>query len=189
MQAKNIVIGITGASGAIYGVRVLEILKEIGIKTHLIISKSAHIAIPHELDLKLDNIKQLADYYYNNNDIGACISSGSFRADSMIIAPCSAKTLSAIANGYDDGLIARSASVMLKERRKCVLMFRETPYTLAHIENMHKVTQMGGIIYPPVPAMYACPDKIEDMVNHTIGRVLDLFNIDNNLAYRWKSNS
>lgn len=182
----ELIIAITGASGAIYGIRMLEALREINdIKTHLIISKSASLTIASETDYKISQVKELADYVHNVDDISACIASGSFKTAGMIIAPCSVKTMSAIANAYGDNLITRSADVILKERKKLVLLLRETPLHLLHIRNMESICQAGGIIYPPVPAFYHNPKTIDDIVNHTIYRVLDLF-IDHEKINRWK---
>lgn len=186
-MARRLIVAITGASGAAYGVRLLEALRqEDGVETHLVVSKAGALTCSSELGLKLADVKGLADVAYDNADIGAAIASGSFVADGMIVAPCSAKTLGALANGLCDNLVARAADVILKERRRLVLMFRETPLHLAHIRNMESVTEMGAIVYPPVPALYAKPDSIEAMVNHTTGRVLDLFGVESGLVARWK---
>lgn len=186
-MARRLIVAITGASGAVYGVRLLEALREEdGVETHLVVSKAGALTCSSELGMKLADVKALADVAYDNADIGAAIASGSFVADGMIVAPCSAKTLGALANGLCDNLVARAADVVLKERRRLVLMFRETPLHLAHIRNMESVTEMGAIVYPPVPALYAKPDSIEVMVNHTTGRVLDLFGIESGLVSRWK---
>lgn len=182
----KLIIAITGASGAIFGIRILEILKEIAnIETHLIISKSANITIHSETEYKISDIKSLADFSYNVDDISACLASGSFKMDGMIIAPCSIKTMSAIAHSYCDNLISRSADVILKERKKLVIMLRETPLHLTHLRNMAMIAENGGIIYPPVPAFYNNPQNIDDLVNHTIYRMLDLFDIDNQKLKRW----
>lgn len=186
-EKKNIIIGISGASGAIYGIRLLQILQEMdNINTHLIISKSANITIKLETDYNIDDIIKLADNYYNYNDISACISSGSFKTSAMIIAPCSVKTMSEIACGITSNLLSRSADVVLKERKKLVLMLRETPLHSGHIANMLKVSEIGGIIAPPVPAFYNHPKNLDDIINHSIGRVLDLLDIEHNLVKRWK---
>ncbi len=182
----KLIIAITGASGAIFGIRLLEILQETdNIETHLIISKAASITIKSETNYQLAEIKKMADICYNSEDISACIASGSFKTDGMIIAPCSIKTMSAIAHSYGDNLISRAADVILKERRKLVLLLRETPLHLTHLRNMVAVAENGGIIYPPVPAFYNNPESIDDLVNHTLYRVLDLFNIDNDQLKRW----
>ena len=183
----KLIIAITGASGAIFGIRLLEILKEIkDIETHLIISKSANITINSETKYKISEVKALADFSYNIEDISACMASGSFRTDGMIIAPCSVKTMSAIAHSYCDNLITRSADVILKERKKLVLMLRETPLHLTHLRNMVMIAENGGIIYPPVPAFYQNPENIDDIVNHTVYRVLDLFDINIKQLKRWE---
>ena len=183
---KKLVIGITGASGALYGVRMLEVLREIGgVETHLMISEAGVMSMHHELDLKRKDVELLADVVHNVRDIGACVASGSFQNEGMVIAPCSMKTLGSVAHGLCDNLISRAADVMLKERRKLVLMVRETPFNLAHLRNMTAVTEMGGIIYPPLPALYQRPQSILEMVDHTVGRVLDQFGIEHTLVPRW----
>ncbi len=182
----KLIIAITGASGAIFGIKLLEILKEFSeIQTHLIISKSASLTIKSETNYKLIDIKNLASFSYNADDISTCLASGSFKTDGMIIAPCSIKTMSAIAHSYCDNLITRSADVILKERKKLVLMLRETPLHLTHLRNMVSITENGGIIYPPVPAFYNNPETIDDLINHTVYRMLDLFDIENDQLKRW----
>jgi len=188
MEKNNIrrfIVAITGASGAVYGIRLLEVLRELKIETHLIISKSANITISTETEWKIKDIIALADYNHNQSDIAASISSGSFKTSGMIIAPCSMKTLSAIACGYDDNLISRAAGVMMKEQRKLALMVRETPLSPIHLENMLKLAKIGVSICPPIPAFYNNPSSIDDLVNHSVTRVLDLFDIDVNLTKRW----
>jgi flavin prenyltransferase len=182
----KIVVGISGASGAIYGIRTLEVLKQLGIESHVVISDAAIRTINHETPYKLKDILDLVSYSYNQKDIGAAISSGSFKVDGMIIAPCSIKTLSAIANSYNDELITRAADVQLKERRKLVLLVRETPLNLSHLNHMTLITQMGGVILPPVPSFYHLPNTVDDIVNQTIGKALDQFGIDAHLFDRWK---
>ena len=182
----KLIIAITGASGAIFGIRLLEILQKMNnIETHLIISKSANITIKSETNYQLADIKSLANFYYNVDDISACLASGSFRMDGMIIAPCSIKTMSAIAHSFSDNLITRSADVMLKEKKKLVLMLRETPLHLTHLRNMTSIAENGGIIYPPVPAFYDQPATIDDLVNHSLYRMLDLFGLDHQELKRW----
>jgi 4-hydroxy-3-polyprenylbenzoate decarboxylase len=182
----ELIVAITGASGAIFGIRLLEILKTIdNVQTHLIISKSANITIKHETNYQLSQLKALANFCYNIEDIGACLASGSYKMDGMIIAPCSTKTMSSIAHSYCDNLISRAADVILKERKKLVLLLRETPLHLIHLRNMLAVTENGGIIYPPVPAFYGNPKDIDDLINQTLYRVLDLFDIDNGQLKRW----
>lgn len=164
----------------------LEVLRDIGgIETHLMISEAGVMSMHHELDLKRKDVEQLADVVHNVRDIGACVASGSFQNEGMVIVPCSMKTLASVAHGMCDNLITRAADVMLKERRKLVLMVRETPFNLAHLRNMTAVTEMGGIIYPPLPALYQRPQSIAEMVDHTVGRVLDQFGIQHELVPRW----
>jgi 4-hydroxy-3-polyprenylbenzoate decarboxylase len=182
---KRIVVGITGASGVIYGIRLLKILREVGVETHVVLSQAARITLAMETDLKADDVEALADVVHSNKDVGAACSSGSFRTLGMIVAPCSVKTLSEIATGVTSTLISRAADVTLKERRRLVLMLRETPLHLGHIRAMAAATEAGAIICPPVPAFYARPQSLDEMVDHTLGRVLDLFDIDAGLAHRW----
>ncbi len=184
---KRIIIGISGASGAIYGIRALELLKPLDLETHLIISPAAGITIAEETDYSLDQIKALADVVHPYKDIAACISSGSYQTLGMLIAPCSMRSLAEIATGVTSSLMSRSADVILKERRRLVLMARETPLTSIHIDNMQRVTQAGGIIYPPVPAYYHKPESINDLVNQTVSRCLELFDIDTGKVSRWRS--
>lgn len=183
----KLIIAITGASGSIYGIRLLEFFKgRKDIETHLIISKTAESVILYETDYEnIEHVKRLADYCYQDDNLAAPISSGSFLTDGMIVAPCSAKTLSAVAHSYGENLIARACDVSLKERRRLVLVFRETPLNLSHIENMKKVTSMGGIILPPTPGFYYKPQTFDNLINHIIGKVLDLFGIDHSLFKRW----
>jgi flavin prenyltransferase len=187
IKASNspLLVGITGASGAIYGVRLLELLRSCNVETHLVVSRVAQITLAYETNFKLADIERLASVVYSNDDIGAACSSGSFPTRGMVVAPCSIKTMSEIATGNTANLISRAADVVLKERRRLVLMLRETPLHIGHIRNMATVTEAGGIIYPPVPAFYALPNSIEEMVDHTLARVLDLFEIDTGLTRRW----
>jgi 4-hydroxy-3-polyprenylbenzoate decarboxylase len=187
-DVKKIVVAISGASGAVYGIRLLEILRDLNLESHLIISKAAQLTIIHETNYSIQQVKDIANYCYSASDIGAKIASGSFRIGGMIIAPCSMKTLATIACGIEDNLISRTASVILKERKKLVLMVRETPFHTGHIENMLKVSSYGGIISPPVPAFYSLPKSLDDIVNHSVARVLDIFDIDSNLIKRWDGN-
>ncbi|MFI8646142.1 UbiX family flavin prenyltransferase [Pseudomonas iridis] len=180
------VVGISGASGFIYGVRLLQLLSELDIESHLIISRAALLTMAHETDYKLADIIALASHYHRADDVAAGIASGSFRCLGMVVAPCSMRTLAEIATGASSGLIGRAADVTLKERRTLVLMARETPLTLAHLRNMTAVTEMGAIIAPPVPAFYARPDNLAQMVDHSLGRVLDLFGLDAGVATRWR---
>jgi 4-hydroxy-3-polyprenylbenzoate decarboxylase len=183
---RRLIVAITGASGAIYGVQLLRRLREMpGIETHLLLSSAGVLNVHQELDMKRGDVEALAHVIHNVNDIGASVASGSFATAGMVVAPCSMKTLGAIANGLADNLIARAADVCLKERRRVVLLARETPLNLAHIRNMEAVTLMGGVIFPPVPAFYQRPRSLEEMVDHTLARVLDLFDIGHDLAPRW----
>lgn len=182
---RRLVVGISGGSGAIYGVRLLELLQEADIETHLVMSRAAQVTLAHETDFKVAEVEKRASVVYSNSDIGAACSSGSFRTMGMIIAPCSIKTMSEIATGVTGHLLSRAADVALKERRRVVLLLRETPLHLGHIRTMASVTEAGAIVYPPVPAFYARPNSIEDMIDHTLGRVLDLFDIDVGKAKRW----
>jgi 4-hydroxy-3-polyprenylbenzoate decarboxylase len=184
---KRLVVAITGASGAMYGIRLLQWLRESAqVETHLMISDAGVLSMHYELDMKRKDVEALADVVHSVRDVGACVASGSFQSEGMIIAPCSMKTLGSVAHGLSENLISRAADVMLKERRRLVLMVRETPFNLAHLRNMTAVTEMGGIIYPPLPALYQKPQSIEEMVDHTAGRVLDLFGIDQTLAPQWQ---
>ena len=181
-----LIIGITGATGVIYGIRLLEVLAaRKDIETHLVVSDAGELNIRQETDWKIEAIKALADFSYDVNDIGACLSSGSFKRDGMIVAPCSMKTLSALANSYTDNLLIRAGDVTLKERKRLVLLVRETPLHVGHIRNMERLSEMGAIIMPPVPAFYHRPKTIQDIIDHTIGKVLDIFGIEHNLFQRW----
>jgi 4-hydroxy-3-polyprenylbenzoate decarboxylase len=183
---RRLIVAITGASGAIYGVQLLRRLRETpGIETHLLLSSAGVLNVHQELDMKRGDVEALAHVVHNVNDIGATVASGSFATAGMVVAPCSMKTLGAIANGLADNLVARAADVCLKERRRVVLLARETPLNLAHIRNMEAVTLMGGVIFPPVPAFYQRPRSLEEMVDHTLARVLDLLDIEHELAPRW----
>jgi len=184
---RRLIIAITGASGVIYGVRALQLLREVeDVETHAIVSPSALRTAADELDMSAEEIRSLGDKLYNYRDIGAAISSGSFRTAGMLVAPCSVKTLSGIANCYNDELIVRAADVCLKERRRVVLLLRETPLHAGHIALMDQAARNGAIIMPPVPAFYSKPKTIDDMVNQTVGRALDLFDINLPLVKRWK---
>lgn len=183
---KKLIIAITGATGAVYGVRLLQILGNMpDISTHLLVSDAGVLNLHQELNMNRKQVEALADVVYSVRDVGAAIASGSFQSEGMIIAPCSMKTLAAVAHGFSDNLITRAADVALKERRRLVLMVRETPFNLAHLRNMTAVTEMGGIIFPPLPAFYQRPQTIDEMVDHTVGRILDLFAIPHTLAPRW----
>jgi 4-hydroxy-3-polyprenylbenzoate decarboxylase len=181
----TLTVGISGATGPIYGIRLLEVLKKEGTETHLIITSTARKIIPQEAPYSIKKVESLAHEVYDDGDLSASISSGSFKTDGMIIIPCSIKSLSGVAHSYNVNLLTRAADVTLKERRKLVLVVRETPLHQGHLELMLKVTQMGGIILPPVPAFYFDPKTIDDLINHTVGKVLDLFGINHNLFERW----
>ncbi len=187
-MSRGLIVGISGASGVIYGVRALQVLRDIGIKTHLVMSRAAQITLAHETDMKVADVERLATVSYRAEDIGADIASGSFRTLGMLIAPCSIRSLSEIASGATASLLSRAADVTLKERRRLVLMVRESPLHAGHLRSMAAVTDMGGIVAPPVPAFYARPQNLDEMVNHTIGRALDLFDLDTPIR-RWKSES
>lgn len=186
MSARRLVVGITGASGSIYGVRLLELLREAGVETHLVLTRAARLTIGYELERGIAEIEALANVVHPIADVGAAIASGSFRTDGMIVAPCSMQTLAAIATGTGDNLLVRAADVTLKERRRLVLLARETPLHLGHLRAMAAVTEMGAIVAPPVPAFYAKPQSLAEMVDHTLARVLDLFAIDVGKAVRWR---
>lgn len=179
------IVGISGASGVVYGIRLLQLLRQLDVETHLVMSKSAQVTLAYESDLSVADVRALADVNHANTDIGAAISSGSFKVQGMIVAPCSIKTMSEIATGVTGSLLARAADVMLKERKRLVLMLRETPLHLGHLRTMTAVTEAGAIVYPPVPAFYARPQSLDQMVDHTLGRVLDLFGLDTQTVTRW----
>lgn len=181
-----IIIAITGATGAIYGIRLLEVLSTMkDVETHLIISEAGEKTIAYETPWKIDNVRKLASYSYDVGDIYAPISSGSFWRDGMIIAPCTIKTMSALANSYSANLIVRAGDVTLKERKKLVVMVRETPLHLGHLRNMERLTEMGAIILPPMPAFYHQPQTVQDIIDHTVGKMLDVFDIKHELFQRW----
>jgi len=182
---KRLIIGITGASGAVYGIRLLQVLRDAGVETHLVLSRAGALTIRYETDMTVSEVRALAHRSYPVNDPGAACASGSFRADGMIVAPCSVKTLGEIATGVTSTLLSRSADVTLKERRRLVLMLRETPLNENHLQNMLSVTRMGGIIAPPVPAFYVRPRSLDEIVEHALGRVLDLFGVEAGLVQRW----
>jgi flavin prenyltransferase len=184
---RRLTVAITGATGAVYGVRLLETLRRLGgVETHLLISSAGWLNLQHELDLDKSAVHALADVVHNVRDVGASIASGSFATHGMVIAPCSMKTLASIAHGLSDNLITRAADVVLKERRRLVLMVRETPFNLAHLRNMTAVTEMGGIIFPPLPAFYHRPQSIDDMVDQTVERVIDLLGLGAPIATAWR---
>jgi len=182
----RLTIGITGASGVIYGIRLLEVLSGIKkIETHLVISEAGETNIKYETGREVAEIKALADFSYDIKDIGGRIASGSFNTDGMIVAPCTVKTMSALANSYTENLLVRAGDVTMKERRKLVLLVRETPLHLGHIRNMERLTEMGAIIMPPVPSFYHRPQTIQDIIDHTVGKMLDIFHIEHELFQRW----
>jgi len=181
-----LVIGITGATGVIYGIRLLEVLStRKDIETHLVISNAGEVNIKYETAWKVEDIKALADFSYDINDVGARLASGSFNSDGMIVAPCTVKTMSALANSYTENLIIRAGDVTIKERKKLVLLVRETPLHIGHLRNMERLSEMGAIIMPPAPAFYHKPKTIQDVIDHTIGKALDIFGIEHNLFQRW----
>jgi 4-hydroxy-3-polyprenylbenzoate decarboxylase len=181
-----LILGITGATGVIFGIRLLEVLASIkGIETHLIISESGETTIKYETAWSIEQVKELASFTYDIKDVAARLSSGSFRRDGMIIAPCTVKTASAIANSYTDNLITRAADVTLKERHKLVVLFRETPLHLGHLRNLERMTEMGAIVLPPVPSFYNKPQTVQDIIDNTVGKTLDLFGIQHQLFKRW----
>src|SRR5262245_27997615 len=181
----RVVVGISGASGVVYGITALKLLRKLGIETHVVMSRSAQVTLAHESTLRVADVRELADVWHSNEDIGASIASGSFHACGMVVAPCSIKTLSEIATGITGSLISRAADVMLKERRRLVLMVRETPLHAGHLKSMLAATEAGAIICPPVPAFYAKPESVAEMVEHSVGRVLDLFGLDAGVVRRW----
>lgn len=184
----RIVVGISGASGAIYGIRILEALKRAGVETDLVMSDSAKRTIAYETDYAINDVKRLASCVHDNNDVGASIASGSFKHAGMIIAPCSIKTLSAVANCFNTNLLIRAADVTLKERRKLVLMLRETPLHLGHLRLMTQATETGAVLLPPLPAFYHRPKTLDDIINQSVTKVLDQFDLDIDLFGRWTGN-
>lgn len=176
---QRLVVGISGATGAQYAIRLLECVRELGsVETHLVVSPSGSLNIRHELGLSRQAVHALADHVYSHRDVGATLASGSFATAGMVIVPCSMRTLAAVAHGLSDNLLTRAADVTLKERRRLVMMVRETPFNLAHLRNMTAVTEMGGVIFPPLPAFYMRPQSLDEMINHTVCRVLELFGIE-----------
>jgi flavin prenyltransferase len=185
-HAGRLIVGISGASGTVYGVRLLEILHHAEIETHLVMSKSAEMTLAYETDLKPKDVRALASVHYPNSDIGAAISSGSFPTMGMVIAPCSIRTMSEIACGVTASLLSRAADVVLKERRRLVLAMRETPLHVGHLRSMTTLAEIGAVVAPIVPAFYNRPKTVDDIINHTCGRLLDLFGIDTGMVKRWK---
>lgn len=184
---KRLIVGMTGATGSIYGLRILDALRAAGgWETHLVVSEAGMLNVYQEYRLGRKDIQKRADVVHNVRDVGATIASGSFLTEGMVVAPCSMKTLSGVAHAFSDNLITRAADVVLKERRRLVLVTREAPLNLAHLRNMLAVTEMGGVIFPPVPAFYSEAKSIDDLVNHTVGRVLDLFGVQHETIRRWQ---
>lgn len=184
-QANRLIIGISGASGIVYGIRLLQVLRDTPFETHLVMSQSAEVTLAHESNMKVAGVKALADVVYSNGDIGAAISSGSFQTAGMVIAPCSIRSASEIATGVTSTLLTRAADVILKERRRLILMVRESPLHTGHLRTLTHLSEIGAVIAPPVPAFYSKPSSVDDVVNHTVGRVLDMFDIDAGLVKRW----
>lgn len=183
---RRLIIAITGATGAVYGVRLLQVLQSLPeVETHLLISDAGVLSLHQETGMGRKEVEPLAHVVHNVRDTGASVASGSFQCEGMIIAPCSMKTLAAVAHGFSDNLISRAADVVLKERRRLLLMVREAPFNLAHLRNMVAVTEMGAVVYPPLPAFYHRPGSVEELVDQTIGRVLDLFQVEHQLGRRW----
>ena len=184
-QPKRLIVGISGSSGVVYGVRLLEALRALGVESHLVMTRAAELTLAYETDLKLAAVRALASAWHPLADVGAAPASGSFRALGMVVAPCSMRTLAEIALGLSSNLLTRSADVALKERRRLVLLPRETPLHAVHLRHMLAVTELGGIVAPPVPAFYARPASLDEMVGHTVGRVLDLFGLESGGVRRW----
>ncbi len=189
MTTPRLIVGITGASGTIYGIRLLEVLKTLPVEVHLVVSKAGQLARAYETDVSLSELKALADVYHPPQDIAASIASGSFKTLGMIVAPCSMNSLSEIAHGVSNQLLTRAADVVLKERRRLVLVPREAPLHLGHIKNMAAVTEMGGIIHPPVPAFYHRPQSLDDVINETVGRLLEGFGFETDLLKPWEGST
>ncbi len=184
---SRLIVGISGASGVIYGVRLLEALRALPVETHLVMTRTAEVTLAHETDWKVASVRRLADVAYRVDDLSGAVSSGSFRTIGMIVAPCSMRSLGEIAHGITSNLLTRAADVVLKERRKLVLVTRETPLHAIHLRNMTTLAEMGAIIAPPVPAFYNRPETLDDIVDHTVGRLLDLFDLDTGKVRRWRS--
>ncbi|MGE0096292.1 MAG: UbiX family flavin prenyltransferase [Alphaproteobacteria bacterium] len=184
-MAKRFIVGISGASGVVYGVRLLELLRRAKVESHLVMTRSAEVTLAHETDLKVAAVRAMADKAYAVDDIAAAISSGSFKTEGMIVAPCSVRSLSEIATGVTSNLLTRAADVTLKERRRLVLLVRETPLHTGHLRTMTHVSEMGAVVFPPVPAFYTRPKSVSAVVDQTLGRVLDLFGIETGVVRRW----
>lgn len=188
-NTSRLIVGISGASGVRYGIRMLETLRDLPVESHLVLSKAAELTIAYETDLKVAEVTALADVAYPVGDLGAAVSSGSFQTLGMVVAPCSVRSMSEIASGVTSNLLTRAADVVLKERRRLVLMLRETPLHSGHLRSMLALSEMGAVIAPPVPGFYANPQSIDEMVDHTVGRVLDLFGLDSGKVRRWGEDS
>ncbi len=184
-SASRLVVGISGASGVIFGIRLLETLRLLSVESHLIMSRTAEVTLTKETDLKVEDVRRIAAVWHDASNLAAAVSSGSFRTLGMVVAPCSVRSMSEIASGVTSTLLTRAADVTLKERRRLVLMVRETPLHIGHLRTMTALAEMGAVIAPPVPGMYSRPQSIEEMVNHTVGRVLDLFGLDSGRVRRW----
>jgi len=184
-EVRRLIVGISGASGIVYGIRLLKVLRDARIESHLVMSKAAELTLAYEMKMTVGAVRALADVVHAVTDIGAAISSGSFRTEGMIVAPCSVRSLAEIASGVTTNLLSRAADVVLKERRRLVLLVRETPLHVGHLRAMVQASEIGAIVMPPVPAFYSRPKSVEDIVDHTVGRALDLFNIDTSLVRRW----
>jgi len=185
MQRPRLIVGISGATGIVYGIRLLQIARTLELETHLVVTKAGERTLAYETDLSIQEIRSMADYIYSDADIGAAIASGSFPTIGMVVAPCSVHSLAEISRCTTDGLLTRAADVCLKERRRLVLLFREAPLHAGHIRSMAAATENGAIVFPPVPAFYTRPNTVADIVDHTVGRVLDLFGLDAGLVHRW----
>ena len=181
----RLIVGISGASGVVYGIRVLEMLARLGVESHLVMSRAAEVTLSHESDLKVSQVRALASHWHKIDDIAAAPASGSFRSMGMIVAPCSIRTMSEVATGVTSSLLTRAADVALKERRRLVLMVRETPLHTGHLRSMLQLSEMGAVIAPPVPGFYARPQSLDEMVEHSVGRMLDLFGLDCGTIRRW----
>src|SRR5689334_3574016 len=186
MTVSRLIVGISGASGIVYGVRLLEALQALPMETHLVMTRTAEVTLAHETDLKASDVRRLADVAYRIDDVAAAISSGSYRTIGMIVAPCSMRSLSEIAHGITSNLLTRAADVVLKERRKLVLVARETPLHTIHLRNLVTVSELGAIVAPPMPAFYNKPKTLDDVIDHTVGRLLDLFGFDTGKVKRWR---
>lgn len=188
-DTPRLIVGISGASGAVYGIRLLQALRDLPVETHLVLSKAAELTIAHETDWKIADVAALADICHPAHDLGAAISSGSFRTLGMIVAPCSVRSMSEIATGATTTLLTRAADVVLKERRRLVLLVRETPFHSGHLRSMLALSEMGAVIAPPLPAFYGRPQTVEELVDHSVGRALDLFGLDSGRVRRWGETS